>query len=87
MDLFFFLVLDLGNDYTDAIPVGYRILDGFFQVPPLAKKLIIGHFNENCWSISGQFGIVESGHFGELFGDDVYQCISCCYKYSTHKCL
>jgi Trk-type K+ transport system membrane component len=31
MDLFFFLVLDIGNDYTDAIPVGYRILDGFFQ--------------------------------------------------------
>lgn len=31
-DLFFFLILDLGNDYVDSIPVGYRILDGFFQV-------------------------------------------------------
>lgn len=32
LDLFFFLVLDLGDDYVSAIPVGYRILDGFFQV-------------------------------------------------------
>jgi len=31
LDLFFFLVLDLGDSYTSAIPVGYRILDGFFQ--------------------------------------------------------
>ena len=30
-DLFFFLVLNLGNDYTDAIPVGYRFVDGLFQ--------------------------------------------------------
>lgn len=30
-DLFFFLVLDLGDSYISAIPVGYRILDGFFQ--------------------------------------------------------
>ena len=32
MDLFFFLVLDLGDPYTTSIPVGYRILDGLFQV-------------------------------------------------------
>ena len=31
LDLFFFLVLDLGDSYIAAIPVGYRILDGFFQ--------------------------------------------------------
>jgi len=31
LDLFFFLVLDLGDSYISAIPVGYRILDGFFQ--------------------------------------------------------
>lgn len=31
LDLFFFLVLDLGDAYVSAIPVGYRILDGFFQ--------------------------------------------------------
>lgn len=31
-DLFFFLVLDIGNTYVSAIPVGYRIVDGFFQV-------------------------------------------------------
>jgi Trk-type K+ transport system membrane component len=30
-DLFFFLVLDLGDAYILQIPVGYRILDGFFQ--------------------------------------------------------
>jgi Trk-type K+ transport system membrane component len=30
-DLFFFLVLDLGDTYVTSIPVGYRILDGFFQ--------------------------------------------------------
>lgn len=32
LDLFFFLVLDLGDGYISAIPVGYRILDGLFQV-------------------------------------------------------
>jgi hypothetical protein len=32
LDLFFFLVLDLGDDYIASIPVGYRILDGLFQV-------------------------------------------------------
>ena len=31
-DLFFFLVLDIGNDYVETIPVGYRVLDGLFQV-------------------------------------------------------
>src|SRR5579859_4855382 len=31
-DLVFFLVLDLGDDYVLSIPVGYRILDGLFQV-------------------------------------------------------
>ena len=32
LDLFFFLVLDLGDTYVTSIPVGYRILDGLFQV-------------------------------------------------------
>ena len=32
LDLFFFLVLDLGDSYVSAIPIGYRFLDGFFQV-------------------------------------------------------
>jgi Trk-type K+ transport system membrane component len=31
IDLFFFLVLDLGDNYVSAIPIGYRILDGWFQ--------------------------------------------------------
>ena len=31
-DLFFFLVLDVNNPYLMAIPVGYRIVDGLFQV-------------------------------------------------------
>jgi len=31
LDVFFFLVLDLGDAYVSAIPVGYRFLDGFFQ--------------------------------------------------------
>jgi Trk-type K+ transport system membrane component len=31
-DLIFFLVLDLGDEYVLSIPVGYRILDGLFQV-------------------------------------------------------
>lgn len=32
MDLFFFLILDLGDTYVSQIPIGYRILDGWFQV-------------------------------------------------------
>lgn len=32
LDLFFFLVLNLGDSNISAIPVGYRILDGLFQV-------------------------------------------------------
>ena len=40
LDLFFFLVLDLGDGYISAIPVGYRILDGFFQVPELALRRV-----------------------------------------------
>lgn len=32
IDLFFFLVLDLGDNYVSQIPLGYRFLDGFFQV-------------------------------------------------------
>ena len=39
LDLFFFLVLDLGDDYVTRIPVGYRILDGFFQVPIHPREL------------------------------------------------
>lgn len=31
LDLFFFIVLDLGDSYVSSIPVGYRILDGLFQ--------------------------------------------------------
>ena len=31
LDVFFFLVLDLGDFYVSAISVGYRVLDGFFQ--------------------------------------------------------
>ena len=34
LDLFFFLVLDLGDNYVSQIPFGYRFLDGFFQVHP-----------------------------------------------------
>jgi len=34
LDLFFFLVLDLGDDYVSQIPFGFRFLDGFFQVRP-----------------------------------------------------
>jgi Trk-type K+ transport system membrane component len=32
LDVFFFLVLDLGDSYVAQIPIGYRFLDGFFQV-------------------------------------------------------
>jgi Trk-type K+ transport system membrane component len=31
LDLFFFLVLDLGDNYISQIPVGNRFLDGLFQ--------------------------------------------------------
>ncbi|KAK6202928.1 high-affinity potassium uptake transporter [Scheffersomyces amazonensis] len=31
VDLVLFIVLDLNNPYLNQIPVGYRILDGFFQ--------------------------------------------------------
>lgn len=34
LDLFFFLVLDLGDNYVSQIPFGFRFLDGFFQVHP-----------------------------------------------------
>ena len=40
LDLFFFLVLDLGDNYVSAIPVGYRILDGLFQVFRLGTTLM-----------------------------------------------
>ena len=32
IDLFFFLVLNLGDNDISVLPVGYRILDGLFQV-------------------------------------------------------
>lgn len=40
LDLFFFLVLDLGDGYISAIPIGYRILDGLFQVPVLTLRRV-----------------------------------------------
>ena len=32
LDVFFFIVLDLGDTYVSQIPIGFRFLDGFFQV-------------------------------------------------------
>jgi Trk-type K+ transport system membrane component len=60
MDLFFFLVLDLGDNYISAIPIGYRILDGFFQVFPSLQTLIIGCINSNSRICSYQFTIITS---------------------------
>jgi Trk-type K+ transport system membrane component len=40
LDLFFFIILDLGNRYVLGIPLGYRIVDGLFQVStPFCRSL------------------------------------------------
>jgi hypothetical protein len=41
-DLFFFIVLDASNPYVLSIPVGYRWLDGLFQVPPPTRSGSVG---------------------------------------------
>jgi Trk-type K+ transport system membrane component len=57
-DLFFFLILDLGNNYIDSIPVGYRILDGLFQVSfPRFRRLTVGGFHSDDGSVNCQFAI------------------------------
>jgi len=86
-DLFFFLILDLGNDYVDATPVGYRILDGLFQVflrDCVADK---GDFDKNGRGRSGQSDVNKSGVVGELFGYDVHLDLPGRDEYSEYQRL
>ena len=76
-DLFFFLILDLGNDYVDAIPVGYRILDGLFQVDVQVRgALTTGHCNTNNRGGDRQLAIDQSGAVGQLPCHDVHLSVS-----------
>ena len=77
-DLFFFLILDLGNKYIGSIPVGYRILDGLFQVSlKTVRRLTAGGFHADDRSVDCQFAIHQSCIARELPHHDVHFSLPC----------
>ena len=87
LDLFFFLVLDLGDNYISAIPVGYRILDGLFQVFYGLTLLTVVHIDTYRRSCSDEFTVASSGYIGELFDHDVHLRLPGSHQYSANECI
>jgi hypothetical protein len=77
MDLFFFLILDLGDNYVSQIPIGYRILDGWFQVCTFSGYiLILGCIYAYSRLCGDEFTVASSSCTCQLYGYDVYLSVS-----------
>jgi len=88
LDLFFFLVLDIGDPYVSQIPAGYRVLDGLFQVYRyLIWDLSKGCFHANCRCRRHKPTSATSCFVGELSYYDVHFGIPGGYEHSAYQCL
>jgi Trk/Ktr/HKT type cation transporter len=87
LDLIFFLVLNIGNNYISSVPVGYRILDGLFQVlSQHSRKLTVVSGHSHHWRCRDKLATPPPRDIGQLSCHDVYFGVPHRHDYSRHEC-